>query len=143
MPKQLNVNMAFTADTSQAKKQLQDLQKQLTDLTINSYGNKNGMKMVDLKNIQEASAAIAKLKVNLQDATNKNTGILDLSKFQEAMAQSGTSLKQYRDELSKLGPAGQQAFSNLTDSILMAEVPLKRTNALLDQFWTALKNTAR
>lgn len=133
MPKQLNINMAFTADTSQAKRQLQELQKSLTDLTNNAY-NKNGLKLVDLKNIQEASAAVAKLKIDLQEATNKDTGALDLSKFQEAMNRSGTSLQQYRDQLIKLGPAGQKAFSDLTDSILMSEVPLKRTNALLDQF---------
>ena len=85
MPKQLNVNMSFTADSSQAKRQLQELQKSLADLTNNAY-SKNGSKVIDLKNIQEASAAVAKLKVDLQEATNKDTGTLDLSKFQEVFS---------------------------------------------------------
>lgn len=132
MPKQLNVSLAFTADTSQAKRQLQDLQKQLSELgTKASLDNKT---IIDPKNLQEASAAVAKLKVQLQEATNVNTGTLDLGKFQDQLTRSGTSLTQYRDQLYKLGPAGQKAFSDLTDSILMSEVPLKRTNALLDQF---------
>ena len=33
MPKQLNVNLSFTADTQQARAQLQDLQSQLTKIT--------------------------------------------------------------------------------------------------------------
>ena len=32
MPKQLNVNLAFTADTSQAKKSLKELQQSLQDI---------------------------------------------------------------------------------------------------------------
>ena len=131
MPKQLNVNMAFTADTSQAKRQLQDLQKQLTEL-----GTKNlaTTKFINPKDIQEASHAIAQLKTQLTEATNTNTGTLDLFKFKEQLDQGGISLAQYREQFAKLGPAGQKAFNDLTDSILAAEVPLKRSHALLDQF---------
>ena len=35
MAKQLNVNLAFNADTAKARQQIQELQKSLNDLIIN------------------------------------------------------------------------------------------------------------
>ena len=131
MPKQLNVNLAFTADTSQAKKQLQDLQNQLTKLTNNSLGNS---KLDITKEIQNATSAAAQLKVQLEKATNVDTGKLDLGKFVDSMNKSGMSLEQYRKQLSALGPEGSKAFMSLAQSISNADIPLRRSNALLDQF---------
>lgn len=131
MPKQLNVNLAFTADTTQAKRQLQDLQNQLTKLTTGSLGNKD---LTITKQIQEATAAAAQLKVQLEGATNATTGKLDLGRFAESMRESGMSLTKYREQLSELGPEGSKAFLSLAQSISNAEVPLRRSSALLDQF---------
>ena len=132
MPKQLNVNLAFSADTSQAKKQLQDLQNQLTKLTTSSLGSTG--KLGITKEIQDATAAAAQLKVQLEGATNVNTGKLDLGKFVESMNKSGMDLEQYRKQLSALGPEGSKAFLSLAQSISNAEMPLRRSSALLDQF---------
>ncbi len=138
MAKQLNVSLAFTADTSQAKSQLMDLQKQLTNI-LNTPSNK--LNLTD--DIREAISATAELSSRLQQATNVNTGNLDFSKFNHSLKQSGQSLTQYGQQLQKLGPAGQQAFLTLTKSIASAEVPIKRTNALVKEFATTLSNTAR
>jgi hypothetical protein len=86
MAKQLNVNLAFTADTGKAKAQLKDLQSQLNNL-INASGP-NGM----ATQITEATKAAAELKVHLQNATNVKTGNLDFSKLNESIKQSGKSL---------------------------------------------------
>ena len=43
MPKQLNVNLSFTADTQQARAQLQDLQSQLTKITANAGNSPLGL----------------------------------------------------------------------------------------------------
>jgi hypothetical protein len=42
-----------------------------------------------------------------------------------------------------LGPAGEKAFADLTRAITMADVPLKRSNKLISELWTTMKNTAR
>lgn len=140
MPKQLNVNLGFTADTSQAKAQLQDLQKQLTNL----INNPKATSSIGLtKEIQEASVAAATLKTQLQEATNVNTGKLDLGKLNQSLKQSGYEIKDYKNALLSLGPEGQQAFATLAQSISLAEVPLRRSNALLAEFSTVLKNTTR
>lgn len=142
MAKQLNVSLGFTADTSQAKAQLQDLQRQLQSLTSGAMG-KASLSGGMTKEIQQAVSAATQLKVQLENATNVNTGKLDLGKFSESLDKSGMKLSDYRMQLEKLGPQGAQAFMSLATSISNAEVPMRRTNSLVKEFATTLKNTAR
>ena len=141
MAKQLNqvsVNLAFTADTKQAKAQLQDLQSQLKTITQTSFTG------LGLKNdVEGAVKAAAQLSTHLQKATNVKTGTLDFSKLNQNLKQSGVSLDEYASKLRTLGPQGQQAFMSLTQSVANSEVPLRRTNALLREMGTTLANTAR
>lgn len=81
--------------------------------------------------------------MSLQEATNVNTGKLDLSKFSESLKRSGMSLEQYRKSLMTLGPEGQKAFVNLATAISRAEVPLKRTSTLMQNLGVTLKNTIK
>ena len=139
MAKQLNVNLAFTADTSQAAAQVRNLQTQLTNLINQPVGI--GTKMT--AEIQSAVSAAAELKAHLQNATNVKTGTLDFGRLNQSLKASGTSLSQYAAKLQSIGPQGQQAFMSLARSVANAEVPLRRSNALLQQFGTTLANTAR
>ena len=140
-----NVNMRFTADTGQAKQQLRDLQSSL-DTLMNQIATKN-IKFFDInatkKEIDEASAAVQELKIALDQATNVNTGRLDLSKFSKSLSQSGYTLQDFATHLENLGPTGDKAFVALAQSVINAEVPLKRTNAILDNFKKTLANTAK
>lgn len=140
MAKQLNVNLGFTADVSQAKKQLVDLKKQIDDLIKNPI-EAQGLGLT--KEIRDASLAAATLKEQLNEATNVKTGQLDLGKFNDSLKASGYNLKDYKEALMSLGPQGQKTFAALAQSITTAEIPLKRSNALLTEFGTTIKNTAR
>ena len=140
MPKQLNVDLAFTANTKQVEHQLQSLRNQLTTL-INTAPSKGFSGFTT--ELQQASATAATLKVQLENAINVNTGKLDLSKFNQSLKQSGMTLEMYKDALTSLGPQGAAAFSQLSQAIMNAEIPLRRTSTLLTQFGTTLKNTAR
>ena len=145
MAKQLNsyeVKLDFKADTSQAKKEIQTLQDNLTNLITKGAGQYSLGKDID-KDIANAVNTATKLKAQLQEAFNTDTGRLDFGKFQESMKRSGLELKDYKTQLSALGPEGKQVFNQLVDSIVQAEIPLKRSNSLLTEFWTTLKNTAR
>lgn len=144
MAKQLNsyqVNLQFTADSKQAQQQLQNLQDQLNNLMANSM--KTDASLGISKDIQGAIQLTAQLKTQLQQATNVDTGKLDLSKFNQALKQGGITLKEYQKNLSLLGPEGEKAFANLATSVTQAELPLKRTNSLLKEFGTTLANTTR
>lgn len=140
MPKQLNVNLAFTADTSEARIQLQNLQTQLTQLVHQATANTGDLGLTS--EINEAIKSVNELSIKLQNATT-STGSLDLGKFNASLKQSNKSILDYADDLSALGPAGQKAFVNLAQSIVTAEVPLKRTNTLLNNFAITLRNTAK
>lgn len=136
----VNVNLAFTADTSEARIQLQNLQAQLTQLVHQATANTGDLGLTS--EINEAIKSVNELSIKLQNATT-STGSLDLGKFNASLKQSNKSILDYADDLSALGPAGQKAFVNLAQSIVTAEVPLKRTNALLNSFATTLKNTVK
>ena len=134
MAKRLNYTIGVNADTSQLQAQLKSAIN-----SLNTVGNKISL----APSIQEASRAALDLAQNLQRATNPTTGSLDLSKFNNELKKSGLTLEDYYIKLSKLGPAGQQAFMNVAQSITAAQVPLKRTSKLFDELWTTMKNTMR
>lgn len=144
MAKQLNsyqVNLQFTADAKQAQQQLENLQRQLDVLATSAIKNSAGTGLSS--QITESAMAALQLKVQLQEATNVNTGKLDLSKFTASLKASNMDLNKYANILKSLGPEGSKAFSNLATAISQSEMPLRRTNALLAETWTTLKNTAR
>lgn len=139
--KEYTVNLAFTADTNSAKQNIQSLSQELQKLvTSTSLKTKNFG--ID-KDLQSATASAAQLKVQLEAAVNTDTGKLDLSKFSDSLKKSGMTLEKYQNQLYQLGPEGQKAFSDLSKAITLAEVPLKRSSALMQELWTTMKNTAR
>ena len=141
MPKQLNVNLAFTADTAQVKQQIQDLQNALGKLSTDTIKNNAGLKITE--DLQKSVTAASELKDMVQQAVNPKTGNLDLSKFSEQLKSSGRELQDYARDLNNLGPEGTKAFMQLAQSVAAAEVPIKRTNALLDNLKTTVMNAAR
>ena len=140
MAKQLNVNLAFTADTGKAKAQLQDLQRQLDLLMKKSVTTTDGLGLT--KDLMKATEAAGELKMMLEAATTP-TGKLDLGAFNQAIQKSGRKLSDYAADLNSLGADGQKAFANIAKAISTAEMPLRRTNSLLSEFAVTLKNTAR
>ena len=138
---QVQVGLTFTADTGQAKAQLQDLKNTINGL-YSSTAQKSPIEGLTPK-VNEALTSVAKLKTALESATNVDTGRLDLSKFSQQLKQNGVSLKQYANQLTQLGPDGEKAFLQLAQSIVTAEVPMRKANAALTEMWTTLKNTAR
>lgn len=134
MAKRLNYTIGVEADTSKLQTQL----KTAFD-SLNSVGNRVSL----APSIQEASRAALELGQNLQKAINPTTGTLDLTKFNNELKQSGTSLEDYYVKLSKIGLEGQEAFMNVVQAITSAEMPLKRTNKLFDSLWVTMKNTMR
>ena len=140
MAKQLNVNLTFTADTSKAKAQLQDLQNQLSHV-INLPGSSFAGGITS--DIQKATQAAAELKVHLESATNVKTGTLDFAKLNQSIKNSGSSLSEYAARIQSIGPEGQKAFAMLAQSVASAEVPIRRSNALLSELWITMKNTIR
>ena len=140
MAKQLNVNLAFTADTRQAKAQIADLQTSLSQLMMNS--KMNGKSLGLSSELSKATAQVAELKTLLSASTSA-TGQLDLSKFNNNLKLSGKTIQDYAKTLDSLGPRGREAFSQLASAITTAEVSFKKANGVLSEMWTTMKNTVR
>ena len=141
MPKQLNVSLGFTADTSQARQQIQQLKQSLQELNVNTVKNNAFSKMSE--DIVKAQQSVQKLASILDSSLNMNTGRLDLSKFNQQLGSAGMSIQSLATDMNALGAGGQKAFLNLANSIVTAQKPMMETNKLLDGMWTALQNTAR
>lgn len=137
MAKQLNVALDFTANTTQAKQQIQELQQLLTKV---AYSTDLG---VDPSQMKEASAAAKELAVHLNEAYNQKTGNYDLSKLNASLAKSKTSVTELSTSLLKAGTTGQQAFIKLAQSIAGADQPMITLNARLQDFLVTLKNSVK
>lgn len=95
------------------------------------------------KEIRDAAEAAKDLQLKLMQATNVNTGKLDLSKFREQLNQSGVSLESYAKKLTAIGGEGRQAFLAVANSIASAEAPTKRLSDGMNELWVTMKNTMR
>ncbi len=137
MAKQLNVDLRVNADTSGAKKQLQDLSKQLQAIQTTPSA------LFDDVSLQRASQAAATLQRHLQACTDVNTGKLDLTKFATSLKSSGQNLNTLKADLEAIGPSGSRAFLSLAQSIANADTPMIKLNARMQEFLTTVKNTAR
>lgn len=134
MAKRLNYTIGVNADTSKFKASLQEAVTSLQTL---------GTKSQVVPTLQKASTAALDLAKNLQSAVNTNTGKLDLSVFNKKLEDSGQSLRSYYNQMVQLGPAGTEAFLKVASSITQAELPLRRTNTLMNELWVTMKNTMR
>ena len=133
--KQVNYQVNFNPNITALKGALGSLQKDLAAITSKPITFDGGQLKAAVNDAKQLSAA-------LQQATDVNTGKLNLSKFSQQLQQSGKTLQQYGASLQQLGPQGQQAFLKLTKSISQAEVSLRKTNVLISKLWISLKNVA-
>lgn len=137
MAKRLNYTIGVTADTSKLEASLQtaytSLQK-ISSLKVN---------MPITSDLKEASLAAQQLQHYLENATNVNTGKLDLSKFSASLQASGVSLTAYASKLQAIGPEGEKAFMAVASAVAKAEVPIARSSQLLNSLWITMKNTMR
>lgn len=137
MAKQLNVALDFTANTTQAKQSIQELQQLLAKL---SYGTDLGLKP---EQMQKASEAARQLAFHLNEAYNTATGNYDLSKLNASLNRSQTDVTKLSKSLLDAGSTGQQAFVKLAQSIAAADQPMISLNARLQDFLTTVKNTVK
>lgn len=94
-------------------------------------------------NVQAAARAALDLQQNLRAAINPDTGNLNLEAFNANLRASGRTLADYQALLSSLGPSGQKTFMDLARAIQQADEPLVRTNKLMSDLWTTMRNTVR
>lgn len=136
--KRFDYVIGFSADTSKLSSALKQLESQLNNIATGKISGNFG-----IEQIREASSAATQLGAHLKAAINVDTGKLDISKFARSLHSSNTTLSSLSASLTKVGPAGQVAFMNIARAITEAEMPLKRSNELMNKLWITMKNTVR
>lgn len=136
------VTMQFRADTTQAKKEMNDLQRQFKEL-LSSTNLSSGINKEITSELKEAQNAAAALQLALQRATNVKTGSFDLREFDNSIKRSGYNIEELGKQMSRFGVRGTTAFSDLTEQIIRAEQPLRRTSQLLDSAFRTMANSVK
>ena len=137
MPKQLKVSLDFTANTDQAKRQIQDLSKALQQISLKTPS------VIDDQQLKKAASAANELQRYLAAAVNVDTGKINLSEFSRQLDKSGRSLKDIYNDLKQVGPQGVSAFNKLSQSLVQAETQSNKLVKKMKEFGTTLANTAR
>lgn len=136
------VTMQFRADTTQAKREMNDLQRQFKEL-LSSINLSSGINKGITSELKEAQNAAAALQLALQRATNVKTGSFDLREFDNSIKRSGYTIEELGQQMSRFGVRGTTAFSDLTEQIIRAEQPLRRTSQLLDSAFRTMANSVK
>ncbi len=132
----IQVNMAFNANTSQAQSAIQQLQSSLQSIANTKVTVQGG-------SIDQAVQSAKLLNQHLTAATNVNTGKLDFTALQASLKGANTDLSTLTTNLLAMGPKGQQAFSQVANAVAHAGLSVKKTNAALAAFGTTLMNTIK
>lgn len=133
----LEVGLSFSADTSKAKQALIDLKNDISSLYVNTNTSKNGVLSQDLEHAVNTAKELRKV---LENATDVNTGKLNLTEFTRGLDKAGLSLKQCNTELIKIG--GNDAMNNLLKQIMNTSAETDILTGSFKKFFQGLKNTA-
>lgn len=138
---QMNVNLAFSADTGKAKAQIAELQSLLSKIAYT--GSTANTTNILQKDLQEASTAAKELQFHLNNAFNVSTGKFDLSMLDKSLKTSGSNITDLSTKLLGAGATGQQAFATLAQSISLADQPMLRVSKRMQDFAVTMKNTVK
>lgn len=134
----IRFGVGFDVDKSslqQLKTQLQEIQH-LTQDDIKFNVGTGAQKQ--LASIRKSALEVEKA---LNNAFNSDLGTLNVTKFNEEL--KGLDLNRIARDFNAAGTSGQQAFNNLTTSVLTTNMQLKQTFTVLDKVKTTLSNTLR
>lgn len=133
------INLEFNANTSKAKAQMKSLQTQLN--TAISAASQSPLGITP--ELERAKKSAMDLKIALNNATNVDTGKLNLNKFQAQLKASGRSIKEYAADMRALGPEGVQAFNQIANAVSQASTQLFSLQGGMKKLMNTFVNTVR
>lgn len=145
-------NVGFKVDSNGLKAAQQNLIK--LKETLSSIGSISTSSLISpslsteqqgalRKQIEDAKAAGKTIEKILQESYNPKLNTINITKFNQALKQSGSSISELGKKLAGFGPQGVTAFRQLTAQIASTKVQVKETNKLLEEMGTTIKNTIR
>ena len=137
--KTISINLDFNANTSKAKAQMRDLQNSLNSAISASSSTPLGI----TPQLEQARRSAMDLKIALNNATNVDTGKLNLNKFQAQLAASGRSIQQIAADMRALGPEGVKAFNAVATAVSQADTKLFSLQGGMKKLMGTFMNTVR
>lgn len=134
MASNFQYTVGVRADVTEFRQQIQSLATEIQQLGMSNALN------TDLKNASQSAIQLGNI---LKSSINMESGRLDLQKFTKQLSASGTSLKQYSQQLFTMGDQGRQSFIKLTEAIAQSEIPAKRLSGTMQKLGQTLANTVR
>lgn len=136
---QINVQLNFTANTAEAKKNIESLQSTLNQLAV---GNSSFFKAdATTAEIQKVSKAATELQYHLSNSLDAN-GVLNLKKFDASLKTTGTNINQLSSKLISAGAGGAQAFVQLSTAVSQASIQTQRLSGWAEKAVSQLKRAA-
>lgn len=132
------VKLGLDVDIKSAQQNLLNFQQ-----SLNKISSMNAGDLGLSKQLNEASQAAQSLQTHLNNAFDVKTGNLDLGKFQASLQKSNQTVAQLGQNLLKAGPAGEQAFLQMTRALQNANIKMLETESRLGKLLTTFKNTLR
>lgn len=139
--KDLQISLRFQAETQQARKEINDLRKELDNLTTNT--TKGMMTKGFDKELNQSLVTVQKVKAALEDSFDPKTGTTNITKFRTTLQEAGVSINDMQTSFKNLGDAGVQAYTNIGKALTSAQKPIQNTQTLLQKTWETLVRTAK
>ena len=136
--KNYQVNLMFNANVSSAQKELQ----KLSDALQKAYKTTNTNPMANA-GLTEGLKTARELESILRSTVNIDTGKLNLTGFTNSLKNSNLSVEKIYQDLTAIGPAGQESFQLLAKSIANAETDTLSLNKKITNFLGNLKKVAQ
>ena len=95
------------------------------------------------RQLEQLRPVITDIKMSLSKAFNTNIGTVNISKFNQELANSKLNINQVYKALQNYGAAGQIAFRQLTVGLTTQNLKLKESHSLLDKMSQTMANTVR
>ena len=132
----------YNIKTSLDSKGLTQLKNELrsVELSLQKMGDKD---LLNTKSFSDARVQIQNLRESLSKAFDPSLGILDLSKLNTELKESGITASSLKSAFTQAGSEGQVAFNNLVKELGRVDTGIQRSNSSLDKMFTTFSNTFR
>ena len=141
MSSRIQVNLQFNADVNAAKKQIDNLQSSLSAVANKTF-NVQGMTGLE-SHLVSARQTAESLNVALHNATNMDTGRLNLNKFTVELNKMGLNVKTVAAQMRAMGPEGAKAFNQMAQAVAGAEIRIFSLQGGMRRLVNTFANTIR
>jgi TP901 family phage tail tape measure protein len=139
-------NIQFGVSYKVDESGLNNIKKQLTDLSNMQPGDFLNINQKTFTNINEANTKLKEVKGVVQEvqtaydgAFDSTTGVVNVNKLSQSLKNIGVD--KIKNSFSQMGVEGVKAWNNITSQVIKANLKFRETNDFVKKIGTTLTNT--